>query len=226
MISEERMREIAADWEKRTPEEKASILQKANQLHDEAQSWGPYYSAICSFSHRFSRDIAKNKKTDASWTSWVPIDESSYDGPWTAIEIAILEELRSPSVLAWDRISKYLVEAMGDPVVKANPEAVEVLSTWLHKTSFGGHGKTTADDLEPSRETILEWATSVRASEVASKKNADARAWVRLQWENRKNPNQSKAKFAREYVPLVAEEFGVEITEDTIKRDWLPKSAK
>lgn len=223
MISEERMREIAADWEKRTPEEKASILQKANQLHNEADSWAPYHSANCVIFHRFSRDAAKIIMTDLLG---LHVYESAYDGPWTAIEIAILEELRSPKVLAWDRASCYLASALEDPVIKANPEAVEVLATWLHKTSLLGHGGTTADDFEPPAAKILQWATSRRAAEVASKKNADPRAWVLTEWESRPDLGQSKASFARQYVPLVKQRFGVLVTEDTIKRDWLPKSAK
>ena len=75
-------------------------------------------------------------------------------------------------------------------------------------------------------EQAAKQAISKQAAQNASQKNAKPRAWVLKEWENRSDLGQSKGSFARQYVPLVKKRFSVPVTEDTIKRDWLPKSGK
>ena len=75
-------------------------------------------------------------------------------------------------------------------------------------------------------EQAAKQAISQRAADIARQKNAGPRAWVLKEWEDRPDLGQSKASFARQYVPLVKKHFDLLVTEDTIKRDWLPKSGK
>lgn len=75
-------------------------------------------------------------------------------------------------------------------------------------------------------EQAVQQAVSKRAAQNASMKNAEPRAWVQKEWENRSDLGQSKSSFARQYVLLVKQRFSVLVTDETIKRDWLPKSGK
>lgn len=75
-------------------------------------------------------------------------------------------------------------------------------------------------------EQATKQAISQRAADIARQKNAKERAWVLKEWESRTDLDQSKASFARQYVPLVKQRFGKRVTEDTIKHDWLPKTGK
>lgn len=50
-----------------------------------------------------------------------------------------------------------------------------------------------------------------------------AREWVRSQWQQEHAAYKGKADFARIYVPLVLQRFGIQVTEDTIRESWLPK---
>ena len=120
----------------------------------------------------------------------------------------------------------YLMAAIEDPAIQQNPEAVKVIDSWLTNVDFFGFGHKTAECVAPSEKLISEWVRSSDAAKKASKKNAEPRAWVLTEWQGRPDLGQSKASFARQYVPLVKQRFGVLVTEDTIKRDWLPKSAK
>lgn len=65
---------------------------------------------------------------------------------------------------------------------------------------------------------------STRARKSAQSKNAEPRAWVLSEWQNRTDKGQSKASFARQYAPLVKAKFDVLVNADTISRDWLPKA--
>jgi hypothetical protein len=69
-----------------------------------------------------------------------------------------------------------------------------------------------------------ETAISQKASQAAKSKNSVERAWVLIEWNNRKDKNQKRAAFAREFVQLVKKKFGVIVTTETISRDWLPKA--
>lgn len=59
----------------------------------------------------------------------------------------------------------------------------------------------------------------------ASAKNMDARAWVLAQWHARTDTGQKKASFARQHAALVKKQFDLDVTPDTIARDWLPKGS-
>ena len=70
---------------------------------------------------------------------------------------------------------------------------------------------------------------STRARKSAQSKNAEPRAWVLSEWQNRTDKGQSKASFARQYATLVKKRFpkdSAAVTPETIARDWLPKAKK
>lgn len=227
MISEEQIEGILAAWDKHTPEEKARIREQAARLRAESSKWGPFYGGNFRQYHRYARFPAGVFRANPYGRMNLPEGANLEDGAWPALELAILEELQNPKALAWDRACKYLIEALEDPDVKVNPETVKVINSWLTDIDTFGYGhETSAIDVAPPVSLIREVVRSWDAGEKASKKNAEPRAWVLTEWESRPDLGQSKASFARQYVPLVKQRFGVLVTEDTIKRDWLPKSAK
>ena len=70
---------------------------------------------------------------------------------------------------------------------------------------------------------------STRARKSAQSKNAEPRAWVLSEWQNRTDKGQSKASFAKQYAPLVKKRFpkdSAAVNPETIARDWLPKDKK
>ena len=83
-----------------------------------------------------------------------------------------------------------------------------------------------ANPLDPGTVAVLiglarRGARASNASSAASRKNAEARAWVRDRWVNRADCGQSKAAFSRDCVGLVKREFRVRVTADRIARYWL-----
>lgn len=69
----------------------------------------------------------------------------------------------------------------------------------------------------------LKEGVSKRTSDAAKSKNAMPREWVLRQWQTRTDKGQSKAAFARQHAALVKRRFDLDVTPDTIGRDWLPK---
>jgi hypothetical protein len=53
------------------------------------------------------------------------------------------------------------------------------------------------------------------------KKFAEPRKWVQSEWAQHQHEYESKADFARIYAPLALQKFNVNVTERTIREDWL-----
>ncbi len=80
--------------------------------------------------------------------------------------------------------------------------------------------------IEAAGAKALELGYSQHKSNIAKSKNAQPRAWVLSEWNNRQDKGQSKASFARQYAPMVKKRFpkdSAAVTPETIARDWLPK---
>lgn len=224
MIDIERIKLTATAWSKSTPEEKFRIRENSNILKSEVSQLDSLVSPAgygiknhSRFYAEMSRSIAINKGFISK-----DLDDSEMECLLEALELDLLLLSRDPEFLAWNRIYYHFHQALSDPVVKASDEVFGVACTWYEKLfmySLRPDNPKTPD--EEYRNVI-----SNHSSANASKKNAEPRAWVLAEWKIRPDPGQSKASFARQYVPLVKKRFGVLVTEDTIKRDWLPKSAK
>ena len=77
--------------------------------------------------------------------------------------------------------------------------------------------------IEIAGQRFLTQSFSSHKSEIAKAKNAIPRAWCLAQWNDRPDKEQSKAAFSRQYAQLVKSHFDLNVTPDTIARDWLPK---
>lgn len=77
--------------------------------------------------------------------------------------------------------------------------------------------------IEAAGQKALEIGYSQHKAEIARKKNAVPREWVRAEWKKRTDMGQSKAAFARQHAALVKSKFGLKVTPETIARDWLLK---
>jgi hypothetical protein len=60
-----------------------------------------------------------------------------------------------------------------------------------------------------------------KAAQAASAKSAEAREWVRLQWEHRKDKSITKKAFAGSMVQAVSEEYGLTVSARQILDRWL-----
>jgi len=120
---------------------------------------------------------------------------------------------------AWLRIVDVMDLALLNPGITNNAHAAEFCSM-VRQLAVCARGYSTIDQVLAPLKTA---AKSMHASDVASKKNADPRAWVLKEWSGRTDHGQSKASFARQYASLVKAKFGLDVTPDTIARDWLPK---
>lgn len=221
MVVADLFEESIDEWGRATLDERIKIREKVEKLRAESNNWGPFYGEHRSWLYRKTR---KPYGLLADLFEW-PEDQPLKDGPWLILELAVFKELQNPKALAWERASKYLLEAMNDPEIQVNPETVKVIQSWFDTLDWAS-GSASAEEVAPPEELIATRARSEDAANKASKKNAYPRAWVLTEWESRPDPGQKKAPFARQYVPLVKKRFGVLVTEDTIKRDWLPKSGK
>jgi hypothetical protein len=148
------------------------------------------------------------------------------EGVAPALEIAMLEELQSPAVMAWEHAYRHLKRALQDDAIKANPVVIFMLEKAL-TTAEDAVGHTGLNDLYQSIERqAVRKAIAKRAAEAAAGKNSNPRAWVLIEWAKRTDRGQSKSAFARQYAPLVKKQFGLIVNPDTIARDWLPKAKK
>lgn len=78
--------------------------------------------------------------------------------------------------------------------------------------------------IEAAGEAALKLGYSQHKSDIATAKNAAAKAWVLQAWGSRPDKGESKAAFSRTHTALVKKKFNLLITADTIARDWLPKN--
>lgn len=148
------------------------------------------------------------------------------EGVAPALEIAMLEELQSPAVMAWEHAYRHLKSALQDDAIKANPVVIQMLEDALI-TAGDAVGHTGLNDIYHQIERAsARKEISKRSAEAAAGKNSTPRAWVFIAWTKRTDRGQSKAAFARQYAPLVKKQFGLIVTSDTIARDWLPKAKK
>jgi hypothetical protein len=77
--------------------------------------------------------------------------------------------------------------------------------------------------IEMAGERALRLGHSKQMSAAAKAKNAAPRSWVLQQWLGRTDHGQSKASFSRQHAALVKSKFSLDVTPETISRDWLPK---
>lgn len=130
--------------------------------------------------------------------------------------------LSDPKNKAWLRLTEILRQAQSDPVVAANPVALEFLEMVETLASYPyGHW-----DIEQVWQPVVDAVKKDHARKMAGLKNATARAWVSGEWKSRPDKGQSKAAFARQHALLVKSKFGLAVTSETIARDWLPKGKK
>lgn len=119
---------------------------------------------------------------------------------------------------AWLRIVDAMDLALLNPGITNNIHAAEFCSL-VRELAVCARGHSTIDQVLAPLKTA---AKSMHASDVASKKNAEPRAWVLNEWNGRTDHGQSKASFARQHASLVKSKFNLDVTPETIGA-WLPK---
>lgn len=134
--------------------------------------------------------------------------------------------MNNPDVVAGLALLQILNDACDDPRIKASPKIlyhIEVIRDRLSNASIG------ADDEEihaPLISEIAKQSISNDRRNAAASKNSAPRKWVLKEWEIRSDKGQSKASFARQHAPFVKNKFKLNVTPETISRDWLPKAKK
>jgi hypothetical protein len=127
--------------------------------------------------------------------------------------------LYCPESRAWVRLFLVLREAKQHPEISTNPEVLKFVDCVVALVHQAGGHLDHKGVLKPLENRLR----SDHARQVASQKNEEPRAWVRSAWRDRSDKGQSKAAFARQHAALVKRRFDVDVTPDTIGRDWLPK---
>lgn len=142
------------------------------------------------------------------------------------VEMALIDALMAPKMMGWVHTCKHLMNALDDPNVQQNPDAVSILTSAL--TDIQGFvGEDKADSFFwCEKHKAAQEALSNQASQAAKQKNKLPREWVLSAWTSRPDRAQKKAAFSRQYALLVKKEFDLIVTPDTIARDWLPKAKK
>lgn len=124
--------------------------------------------------------------------------------------------------LAWDKLAHVFSAASSDPAIAKNPTCIELLEI-LSSIAKAVDGSEDIDGVlsvfQPVFVSQNAWVNSIN-----SKPSPEARRWILNQWYDRNDQNQSKRAFARVYRELVKQKFDIVVTEETIYRDWLPKT--
>ena len=216
MIKDEKVESLCRHWDALTPEQKEKIKIRAAQMRLAARCSEPF---VCPGFESFRVDSEIISEMTA---------ESFRDGGGVApaIEIAYLEELQSPAVMAWEHAYRHLKIALQDDAIKANPVVIHMLKNALITTGDAVGHTGPKDIYDWIERASARKEISKRAAEAAAAKNSQPRAWVLIEWVKRADRGQSKAAFARQYAPLVKKQFGLIVAPDTIARDWLPTPKK
>ena len=156
------------------------------------------------------------------------------DGEVWAVELACSRVLLDPGTRAWDDLLIFLSSVQIPDHIPPDSGAGRFLPDLLEFMSehcFDARDtlRELAKYLRPREldaEAVAKAARSKMATENASKRNLEARAWVVTRWAARVDKGQSKAAFARQHSMLVKHRFKVDVLPDQIAREWLPKKPK
>ena len=156
------------------------------------------------------------------------------DGEIWAVELACSRALLDPGTRAWDDLLIFLSSVQIPDHIPPDSGAGRFLPDLLEFMSehcFDARDtlRELAKYLRPREldaEAVAKAARSKMATENASKRNLEARAWVVTRWAARVDKGQSKAAFARQHSMLVKHRFKVDVLPDQIAREWLPKKPK
>lgn len=218
MLREFEVKRVGEEWSKMSIQQREAVKSKVAELRLKAQSAEPFHVEILETWRTNSESICDEADT------WAWPEEFAEGARW-AIEGASLERLFSPNVMGWEIAQRRIEAAMLDPAIRASPEVIGMLDDVLCAIDWNACGKP--DELSVwhflvSDESIKA-ARSQMARSSARAKNAKPREWVVKKWRERPDAGQSKAAFARQHAALVKAKYRIEVTPETIARDWLPK---
>jgi len=222
MLSLEEMKRVGEEWAAMSPAQKEELQSKVLALRVKARKSEPFKVRILETWRLNSDEICEE-----SW-NWYPVDDYFGEGVSWAVEAAYLERLFSPQVMAWEAAQRHVEAALSDPLVCASPVVrgmFEVIAVVIDDNSV--YGPDVSNVWEGLISNLArKQARTAQARLSAMSKNANPRNWVFREWGKRTDQGQSKAAFARQYSALVKAKFGIEVTPETIARDWLPKGIK
>jgi hypothetical protein len=218
MLTQDEQRETMRQWDAMTQGQRDALRVTLNTARQAAKERPVFKLSILETWRTSSESVCEE-----AW-NWLWPDYFD-EGVETAIELAFLTRLFSPAVMAWEHAYAHVMTALADPAIAENPATQAVLQGALSAIDYN------ADDTQKPEHVFwfladaesLKAAMSHRARLAAMAKNEAPRAWVRIEWQDRGDKGQSKAAFARQYAALVRRRFDLDVTSDTIARDWLPK---
>lgn len=116
----------------------------------------------------------------------------------------------------WARLRELVNAAVGDYVVQRSPDATmlaALLNDVLHECTHNSW----LDEFD--RKT----RNAINAFRAAKQHEAQrvAQAWAREHFQNKRGEYVGKTEFAKDYVPLVLEQFGVSVSERNLRERWL-----
>ena len=134
--------------------------------------------------------------------------------------------LDHPDTIGGLALLNRLTDACEDETIMASPAALALAKAMTALLADASVGATVDEVFDPLTTLAAEQAISNDKRKAAMSKNIKARSFVLNAWEIRTDQRQSKAAFARQYVQLLRINYSLNVTSDTIARDWLPKAKK
>lgn len=119
-----------------------------------------------------------------------------------------------------------LRDACEDETIMASPAALALAKAMTELLADASIGATVDEVFDPLTTLAAKQAISNDKRKAAKSKNIKARSFVLSKWEIRTDQGQSKAAFARQYAELLRRNYSLNVTPDTIARDWLPTAKK
>ena len=226
MISDERLERACQEWQQMMQPQREAVISEVHRLRPIVAALPP-----------FLNETADAWREDCPGCSEFLIDcayAPHEDGEVWAVELACSRVLLDPGTRAWDDLLIFLSSVQTPDHIPPDsgagrflPDLLEVMS--IHSIDGRDTLREFAKYLRPREldaEAVAKAARSKMATENASKRNLEARAWVVTSWAARVDRGQSKAAFARQYAHLVKHRFKVDVLPDQIAREWLPKKPK
>ena len=226
MISYEKLKQISLEWRQMIPAQREAVIAEVHRLRPIVAALPP-----------FLNEALDTWREDCPGCSDFLIDfiyTPAEDGEIWAVELACSRALLDPGTRAWDDLLIFLSSVQIPDHIPPDsgagrflPDLLEFMS--VHCFDARDTLRELAKYLRPREldaEAVAKAARSKMATENASKRNLEARAWVVTRWAARVDKGQSKAAFARQHSMLVKHRFKVDVLPDQIAREWLPKKPK
>jgi hypothetical protein len=116
----------------------------------------------------------------------------------------------------WERLREIVNAAVGDHLVQRSPDAL-MLAALLNDILHDCSPHDWMDEFDSRTRKAINHFRLDKQHDAQRR----AKEWVREHFQSKRDEYASKTQFAKDYVPLVLDQFGVKVSDRVIAETWL-----